>query len=115
MAKIAGGGEDWLAVATALRPGTDAGASVTLDEAIFLAIEPAPAAVLRLLDANLFDTDLVCSANIETDHSPEQSRNFVKDRIKILRRVVAPELQPVRNHCLKNLKAALRELADPLY
>jgi hypothetical protein len=115
LAKIAAGGEDWLAVATALRPGTSAGASVSLDEAIFLAIEPAPAAVLRLLDANFFDVDLVCSANIEADHSPEQSRNFVKDRIKILHRVAARELQPVRNQCLKNLKAALRELADPLY
>src|SRR5256885_5371516 len=56
MESIGRGNEEWLKVAVALRPGTDAGASETLDEAVFLALKPAPVAVLRLLKERQFET-----------------------------------------------------------
>jgi hypothetical protein len=112
MAKIATGKKDWLDVAAALRPGTDAGASETLDEALFLALASAPVGVLKLLDGHPFDTDFVCSSNIGTDYPPQKSLRFVRDRIEVLRGVSDADLQAVRTHCLKNLKLALKELAD---
>ena len=112
MAKIATGKKEWLDVAAALRPGTDGGASQTLDEAVFLALQSAPVAVLKLLDGNPFDTDSVCSSNIGTDYSPEKSIRFVRDRIIVLHRLSDPDLQAVRTHCLNSLRAALKELAD---
>jgi len=112
MAEIATGKKDWLEVAAALRPGTDAGASETLDEAMFLALQSAPVTVLKLLDGNPFDTDSVCSSNIGTDYSPQKSVRFLRDRIRVLRHVSDADLQAVRTHCLKNLRAAQKELAD---
>jgi hypothetical protein len=112
MAAIANGKKDWLDVAVALRPGTDGGASETLDEAMFLALQSAPIAVLKRLDGNPFDTDFVCSSNIGTDYPAQKSIRFVRDRIKVLSGASDAQLQAVRTHCLKNLRAALKELAD---
>jgi hypothetical protein len=110
MAKIATGKQEWLDVAAALRPGTDAGASETLDEAIFLALESAPVAVLKLLDGKPFETDVVCSSNIGTDYSSAKSIRFIRNRIKVLSNVSDPDVKEVRVHCQKNLRAALKDL-----
>lgn len=97
MTNIAGGTAEWLDVATALHPGTDAGASETLDEAIFLALKPAPVAVLRLLKDGVFDTKFVCGSNIGTDYSPKESRRFVRDRIQVLAAVTELEVAAARD------------------
>jgi len=111
MASIASGEKEWLAVATALHPGTDTGASETLDEAVFLALKPAPGAVLQLLKGGSFDTDFVCSSSIATDYSSEQSRRLVRDRIEVLEALSQSEVKGARDQCLKGLKNALKDLA----
>jgi hypothetical protein len=112
MTSIADGKAEWLDVAAALHPGTDAGASETLDEAIFLALKPAPVAVLRLWKDGVFDTNLVCSSNIGTDYSPKESRRFVRDRIKVLAAVTELNVAGARDRCLQGLRGALKILAD---
>src|SRR5208282_6035273 len=81
MARIGRGSQEWLKVAAALRPATDAGASEALDEAVFLALKSAPTAVLRLLQDGMFATQTVCSSNIGIDYGPEESKRFIKARI----------------------------------
>jgi hypothetical protein len=111
MANIGHGGRKWLEVAAALRSGTDAGSSEALDAAMFLALKTAPVAVLRLLKEGSFGTEAVCSSNIGTDYPAEQSRRFVKDRIKVLGSVSRAELLVVRDQCLTGLRAALADLS----
>lgn len=111
LGKIGHGSRKWLEVAAALRSGTDAGSSEALEEALFLALKTAPVPVLRLLKEGSFETKAVCSSNIETDYPAEQSRRFVKDRIKVLESVSGTELLAVRDRCLWGLRAALSDLS----
>lgn len=107
---IGHGSRDWLQVAAALRPGTDAGASEALDEAVFLALKAAPASVLRLLEVGTFESDTVCSSNIAIDYTAAQSRQFISDRIKTLENFSEPSTLAERDQCLARLRAALADL-----
>jgi hypothetical protein len=113
MANVGQGRHDWLRVAAALRPGTDAGASEALDEAIFLALKTAPSTVLQLLKDGTFDTRMVCSSNIGADYSAAQSKRFIKDRIKILENLSNAAIEPARAQCLQGLHAALADFEKP--
>jgi hypothetical protein len=111
MKRISTGQQAWLDVAVALRPGTDAGASETLEDAVFLALKPSPVAVLRLLAGHPFDTVFVCSGNIADEYSEKEARRFIRDRIKILTGVSDPTVRAARDECVKRLRAALRDVA----
>lgn len=112
MANIGRGDRGWLEVAVALNPGTDAGASEELNEAMFLALKPAPVTVLHMLKKQQFATAFVCSSNIGTDYSPEQSRLFINERIAVLESLSDSEIQGSRDECLKGLRAALKDFAE---
>jgi hypothetical protein len=114
MADIARGDRQWLDVAVALRAASNSGASELLDEAVFIALKPAPVAVLRLLRDQQFDTECVCSSNVGTDHSTRESRRFVKERIKILGHLPVGDaaMRATRDRCVKGLRAALPYLRD---
>jgi hypothetical protein len=112
MVNIGHGNRRWLDVAAALRPGTDAGASETLDEAAFLALKNSPTRVLQLLKNGTFQTATVCSSNIGTDYSGAQSRRFIKDRIKALQNVTNADTLVVRDACLAGLRTALTEFDE---
>lgn len=109
MANIGQGRHDWLHVAAALRPGTDAGASEALDEAIFLALKAAPSTVLQLLKDGTFETRMVCSSNIGADYSAAESKRFIKDRIKVLENLSNAATEATRAQCLQGLQAALAD------
>jgi hypothetical protein len=109
VANVGRGNQEWLKVAAALRPGTDAGASEALDEAIFLSLKASPAAVLQLMKDGVFETTMVCSSNIGIDYSPAQSRRFIRERIQAVNRVTDPNLAAVREHCAMGLRAALAD------
>jgi hypothetical protein len=110
MTNIGHGSREWLQVAAALRPGTDAGASEALDEAMFLALKAAPVPVLQLLKDGTFETNTVCSSNIGIDYTPAQSRRFIKDRIKALETLSDTGTLATREQCLAGLRAALAEI-----
>jgi hypothetical protein len=106
---ISHGYPQWLNVAAALRPGTDAGSSETLDEAMFLALKPEPIRVLQLLKDGTFEATVVCSSNIATDYTDAESRQFIKERISVLQGVSDSHTLAVRDRCLAGLRAALAE------
>lgn len=112
MTNIGSGRPEWLNVAVALRPGTDAGTAETLDEAIFFALRTAPAAVLKLLKDGRFDTKFVCSSNVGTDYTPTASRRFIRERIKVLSDLSDAELLATRDQCLAGLRAALADFGS---
>lgn len=109
MTNIGSGRPEWLNVAVALRPGTDAGAAEMLDEAIFFALKTAPVAVLKLLKDGRFDTKFVCSSNVGIDYTPAESRRFIRERIRVLSSLSDAEVLATRNQCLAGLRAALAD------
>jgi len=62
IANIGRGRPEWLQVAIGLHPGSDADSSEMLDEAVFLALKPAPIAVLRLIKDQQFSVTSVCGS-----------------------------------------------------
>jgi hypothetical protein len=110
MENIGRGGSEWLEVAVALHPGTDAGAAEALDEAVFFALKPSPVAVLKLLKDGRFDTKFVCSSNVGTDYTPAESRRFITERIKALSGLSDTKVLKARDQCLAGLRAALADL-----
>jgi hypothetical protein len=110
MDNIGQGKRGWLDVAAALRPGTDGGASETLDESVFIALAHDPSGVLTLLEQRRFDTRFVCSSNIAIDYSVAKAREFIKERIDVLSRTSDSNLKSVRDQCVTQLRTALRSL-----
>jgi len=109
IASIGHGRPEWLQVAVELHPETDAGASAMLDEAMFLALKPAPIAVLRLMKNQQFSVMFVCSSNIGIDYDSDKSRGIIRDRIKRLRSIDDRETDSIRLECLSGLKKALKD------
>jgi hypothetical protein len=110
MAEIARGSGEWLQVAAALHPGTDAGASEELEEAIFLAIKQNPQEVLGLLKARSFAVSAVCNGNVADDYTAAQSKRFLMQRIQTLKARSDPATSGVRDQCLAGLRSALATL-----
>lgn len=112
MTNIGSGRPEWLNVAVALRPGTDAGAAETLDEAIFFALRTAPVAVLKLLKDGRFDAKFICSSNVGIDYTPAESRRFIRERIKVLSGVSDATVMTTRDKCIAGLLGALADFGS---
>jgi hypothetical protein len=110
VASIAKGTAEWLDVAIALRAGADGGASEELDEAVFLALKPAPMRVLHLLGAGPFEIASVCSSNVATDYPATKAQRFIADRIAVLARMSDQSVRETRDQCVAKLRAALEEI-----
>jgi hypothetical protein len=110
MANIGRGRPEWLEVAVALHPGTDAGAAETLDEAVFFALRTAPTAVLKLLKEGRFETKFVCSSNVGEDYTTSESQRFIRERIKVLSGLTDAKTLATRDQCLAGLRSALADL-----
>jgi hypothetical protein len=106
------GAPEWLDLAAALAPGTDAGAASDLITALFMALAPAPERTLRLLVgssglAAQFNVDQICGSNVYLDYDPEDARVLIRERLQTVRGVTATDLVPLRDACLRNLEEAL--------
>lgn len=112
MANIGRGRPEWLEVAVALHPGTDAGAAETLDEAVFFALRTAPVSVLKLLKEGRFETKFVCSSNVGEDYTTAESRRFIEERIKVLSSLSDADVLATRDQCLAGLRAALADFSS---
>jgi len=111
LSNVGQGRHGWLEVAAALRPGTDGGASETLDEAVFLALAPDPRGVLNLLEQGKFAGRFVCSGNIADDYGAAKAREFLRQRITVLSHISDSKLQAVRDECIANMRAAVKILS----
>lgn len=104
---ISSGASEWLAVAAKLRPGTDAGASQMLETSVFFALGKSPVDSLKLISANSFSVEGVCSSNFLIDTPADQNALSVIDmRIRALRGISDPSLVATRDRCIKGLQQA---------
>ena len=105
LGKIKEGGEAWLHVAIELKPGTDAGSSSMLTEAIGLALLHAPGRVLRIVPPT-FPLESICS----TRHDPLPTYSLAIDELEELKKSVAAvndsDLLTRRDDCLRLLEAS---------
>ena len=108
---IATGTPSWLRVAELLRPASDAGASEQLELAVGEALGSSPVVVLSWLvtqqGANHYEVSFVCGGiDVDDDrfNGFDLALSEVNSRIRAVEQVAEPELQPVRDQCLSELR-----------
>jgi hypothetical protein len=116
MAGVASGSKEWLDVAVALAPATDAGATSELETALFLALGPAPRRMLELMHrpasgsealAFTFSPETICASGAPyIDYKPDEARRLIADRISAVAGVRDRELIPTRDACVRGLERA---------
>jgi hypothetical protein len=110
---VASGAAEWLEVAVALAPGTDAGATSELLVALFLALEPAPERTFRLfypssrVQAQLgseFSLANVCGGgHVYIDFEPLEALRLIEARVAAVQDVPS-DLAVPRESCLRGLE-----------
>ena len=100
--KIETGAPQWLQVASALREGSDAGSTESLQYAVSYSLLESPKLVLPMLGAE-FSVAEVCTV---PDIEPSSARvtQQVQKAKRALRTVSDPKLQDVREQCLKSFE-----------
>lgn len=114
--QIETGDPQWLAVAQALRPGTDAGSAEALMITISQALPNAPANVLRIVntdahDQRSFNIERVCSASLIEPLSGVQESLLQRSEAALLALRV-PELEGKRQACLQHIQASQNRLVQ---
>jgi hypothetical protein len=108
-AKIASGQEQWLAVAAGLYPGTDAGSSTGLRDAMFSALARNPAGVLRHAEPG-FPLAVMCAGRADPLPTLGESMRELERVRAALEKLRNPSLQNSRAICLAGLKKAQTDL-----
>ena len=103
---VALGSTTWLAVAEALAPGTDAGASHGLNIALHHALTRNPTGVLKLLRQRPERAQFVC-ADGNDEATPQAAVADLRAAVAAVVRVRASDLQAQRVACLTALRGAL--------
>jgi len=113
LASIATGRREWLLIAVALHPASDAGSSEQLTLAVGEALEHRPENVLTVA-ISTYPLDVVCDVP-ETDDprfdSLSRALATLNRRQAMLRTVTAPEVRMPRDKCIEQLDAAKAEIA----
>ena len=105
MKQISSGEKPWLKVAVALRPGSDAGATSMLEEAVGLALLRKPANVL-LIAIPTYEVQIVCGGRVDPLPTYELSMSELEKQIKSVQGVKEPQLQILRDSCLSELETS---------
>jgi hypothetical protein len=108
-AKIASGRESWLAVAVALHPGSDAGASTGLRDAMFSALAKNPAGVLHHAEPE-FPIAVLCAGRSDPLPTLGESKRELERVQAALEKLHNPRLQNSKATCLAGLKKARNNL-----
>lgn len=107
------GNEKWLEVAKKLRPGTDAGATFTLELSVARALPDAPEAVLSLIkDAKEFSFNDICSLPYMDGTSDEKCLEYLDKTINALSRPMTKEVEKLRAKCLSRQKKLRQHIID---
>jgi hypothetical protein len=113
LASIATGRREWLLIAVALHPASDAGSSEQLTLAVGEALEHRPENVLTVA-ISTYPLDVVCDVP-ETDDprfdSLSRALATLNRRQAMLRTVTAPAVRMPRDKCIEQLDAAKAEIA----
>jgi hypothetical protein len=109
LSKVKGGEEAWLRVAVALHPGTDAGSSSMLREAVGLALLTAPEFVLRLA-IPAFSLSDVCGGRPDPLPTYSAAVAELERQIVSVAAVDSGAVAKTRDRCLDELKASRANL-----
>lgn len=111
--KIGSGEEAWLKVATALRSGSDAGASEMLTLAVSEALEHKPAVVFKNALQTFELRDICSSPDVDDEryNSYELSIRSVNIRIDKVASIGNPDLKDLSNKCIQYLEESKEHLA----
>ena len=111
MSAIGTGDENWLAIGIALRSGTDAGASSTLHDAMFEALEKNPEYVLAHVEPT-FPISTLCSGR----HDPPVTYLAAAKELERVRASVQEinreELTLKKTQCLTAIDGAMHAIKD---
>ncbi len=105
LAAIKAGDDAWLNVAVALRPGTDAGSSSMLSEAVGLALIGAPLGVLRIAIPT-FSVDTICGGRQDPLPTYAAAQAELEAQIKSVASITDQAAFASRTECLEKLKRA---------
>ena len=113
MRRIASGNESWLRVAVALRPGSDAGASEMLVNAVDEALEHYPYTVLKLTTQASELSEICCSPDVDDIgyNSLELAPKAIKLRTAKVASIKDSSLLAVAKTCLQHLEDSKRNVA----
>jgi len=112
--KLEEGDVAWIKVATRLRPASDAGTSLMIEQSITLALPKSPAAVLRSVtakdDPSLFSLQEICSGVTFLEDEPrERVAAWYQSAEVALTQLQEPELNRKRTQCLEELRKGRKE------
>jgi predicted component of type VI protein secretion system len=104
---VASGDPEWIEVAEALLPGSDAGSTSELRDAVAWALARAPSQVLGLVARKQSDWALVCDGP-PVDFPPEGPTAYFREAINAVSFVEEAELQLTKRDCLRQLRTAAK-------
>lgn len=99
---IESGDASWLKVASALRPFSDAGATLTLDFAVARALPKAPERVLALIGHG-FDFEFICTSPF-IEPEPGVAEAYEQKTLLALSKVKSPALAPIAAQCAERVR-----------
>jgi len=102
-AQISTGEKNWLEVAVSLRPGSDAGATSMLREAVSLALINNPENVFRIA-VPAYELPLICSGRTDPLPSYEQTIAELEQQFEKVKTVNDGSLLRLRDECLNELE-----------
>jgi hypothetical protein len=109
------GTKEWLKVARAIKPGTDAASSETLEIAMFRAIHKSPWAVLSLLASEPQSWFGVCSSNfLMGDPADERALGLLDRTIDAIEKVEDNRLSEIRKSWLAGLEDGRRVVLEEM-
>lgn len=106
-ARVASGAADWLALAVRLLKESDGCVTTLLVDSIARALIPAPHRVLLLVGSSeLLAPARICVPFLSVDEDPRNHLAYLSRLESVLVRVSAPELQPAKQACLREVREA---------
>ena len=103
MKQIQSGNDEWLRVAVALRPGSDAGSSEMLGESVGVALIRVPESVLRLT-IPAFDVEVVCGGRQDPLPTWVDASAELEAQIASVTQLKSSRVRSMRDRCLAKLK-----------
>lgn len=101
--KIAGGANDWVDVALALRKGSDAGASSELQSALFLALGKNPSYVLQKVDDSSGLLSTICVGRVDPPEPYDAAVAEIRAVRAAVEGVTVPESSTRKALCITKL------------
>jgi hypothetical protein len=110
---ISSGDKQWLDVAVVLKPGTDAGASEELNDALSLALLRQPDLVLPILKKMWWKDSEACSFGWDSEFPEDMTvRTYVNRLEKAVIKSSNKETAELRKSCLRGIAQTRRELDE---